>query len=123
MFWKKKQVTAAQVVEGTAPAEQTAPEKKKKVKPLTPKEIMAKQIEQIEGTQTAEFRLPQDRGGWLVSVGLNPQYPTKGKKYVMIADRMTDGKPGKDKGVLWESNNAKDMAAWVIDRNGELVAN
>ena len=40
----------------------------------------------------------------------------------MVADRMTGGKPGKDKGVLWDSNNPKDMAAWVVERQGQAVS-
>jgi hypothetical protein len=120
MFWKKKQVTAAPVVEGAAGAT-AKPVKVKKEKPLSPKEIMARKFEQLEATGSCTYRLSPDRGGWLITVSINPQYPTKGKKYVMTVDRMTGGTPGKDKSVLFDSNHAKEMAEWIIDRQGQAV--
>ena len=120
MFGKKKQVTTANVVPGAAaPTARPAKEKVKKVKPLTPREIMTAQIDKLEGTQVATYKLPPDRGGWMVIVSLNPTYPTKGRKFIMTIDRMPGGVAGKEKSVLWDSNNAKDMAVWITDRQGQ----
>ena len=104
------------MVEGAAQATQV---EQKKVKPLTPKEVLTRQIEEIEGTQTVNYQLPEDHSGWLVIVGLNSQYPGKGKKYAMKVDRMEGGQAGKSISTLWESNNAKDMANWILDRQGK----
>ncbi|MFH1646670.1 MAG: hypothetical protein ABID71_03125 [Chloroflexota bacterium] len=123
MFGKKKQVTTAHVVEGAAAqTARPAKEKIKKVKPLTPQEIMTKQIEQLEGTQVATYKLPPDRGGWMAMVSINPTYPTKGRKFIMTIDRMPGGVAGKEKSVLWDSNSAKDMANWIIDRGGQSAS-
>ena len=111
MFWKKKQAEAK--------AKEAKP---KKVKKLSPKEIIGNQIEQLSPGQSLSYRLPETYGGGLAIVGLNPEYPGKGKKYVLSTDKIVAGKPAGQKTRFWDSNKPKDVASWILEKNGELFS-
>jgi len=111
MFWKKKQTEAK--------AKEAKPQKAKK---LSPKEIMINQIEQLGPGQSVSYRLPETYGGGLAVVELNSQYPTKGRMYILSTEKIVGGKPARQRSRLWDSNKAKDMAGWIIDRGGELFS-
>lgn len=96
--------------------------KKEKEKKLTPKDIIGGKIEQLGPGETVSYRLPEVYGGGLAVVELNPQYPEKGKKYVLSLDKIVDGKPAGKRSRLWESNKPKDFAGWIVDRSGELYS-
>jgi len=49
-------------------------------------------------------------GGGLADVELNPEYPGKGKKYVLVTDKMVEGKPAGKRGRLQDSDKPEDMA-------------
>jgi len=101
MFWKKK---AAEP----------------KVKKLSPKEIMVNQVEQLAPGQALSYRLPETYGGGLVIVELNPQYPSKGKKYELSTEKLVDGKPAGERRHLFDYDKPKDIVSWILERNGEL---
>jgi len=111
MFWRKKQ-TETKVTEA----------KPKKVKKLSPREIIGNQIEQLGLGQSLSYRLPETYGGGLAVVELNPEYPGKGKKYVLKTDKIVEGKPAGKRSRLWDSDKPKDIAGWILDRNGELFS-
>ena len=112
MFWKKKQTEAK--------AKEAKPQKAKK---LSPKEIMINQIEQLGPGQNLTYRLAEflweGFGGFIV-VELNPQYPQKGRRYIVSTDKIVDGKPAGQKTRLWDSNKPKDVASWILEKNGVL---
>ena len=111
MFWKKKPATEAKATEA-----------KPKVKKLSPKEIMSNQFEQLGPGQCLSYRLPETYGGGLAVVELNPQYPTKGRMYIVSTEKIVGDKPAGQRSRLWDSNKAKDVAGWIIDRGGELFS-
>jgi hypothetical protein len=106
MFWKKKPAAEEQL--------------KPKAKKLSPREIIAERIKQLAPGQTISYRLPETYGGELAVVEPNPQYPTKGRMYILSTEKIVDGKPGGQRSRLWDSNKPKDIAGWIIDRGGEL---
>ena len=108
MFWKKKPVTGEP--------------SKQKAKKLSPKDIIENQIKQLSPGQSINYRLAEIYGGGLVVVELNPQYPTKGRMYILSTEKIVGGKPAGQRSRLWDSNKAKDMAGWIIDRGGELFS-
>jgi len=114
MFWKKKQTEAK--------AMEPKPQKTKK---LSPKEVMMNQIEQLSPGQSLTYQLPEflwEGFAGFVVVELNPQYPGKGRKYVVMTDKMADGKPAGQKTRFWDSNKPKDVASWILEKNGELFS-
>ena len=100
MFWKKKPVT----------------EKPSKAKELSPKDIMANQIEQLGPGQTVSYQLAEVFGGELAIVELNPQYPKKGGKYSLSFEKLVDGKPTGDRARYADFNKTKVLASWIVDR-------
>ena len=112
MFWRKKPAEAK-------PAEVKAELKKPKEKKLSPSDILVKQIEQLGPEQSISYRLPETFGGGLVVVELNPQYPKKGRKYILNTEKIVDGKPAGRRSHLWDSNKTGDIARWILDRMGE----
>jgi len=113
MFWKKKEAAVK-------PTEAKAEPPKAKEKKLSPKDIIVRKIEQLSPEQTISYRLPETYGGGLVIVELNPEYPAKGRKYILSTEKIASGKPTGQRSRLWDSNKPKDMAGWIIDRGGEL---
>ena len=112
MFWKKK------TVEAGTPATKVEPSKKK-VKPLSPREIMRQQIEQLAPGEVLKYRFPETFGGNLAVIELNPQYPQKGHKYILSSDKLIDDKPTDRKSRLFDYDNPKGLASWVIERMGQ----
>lgn len=124
MFWKKKQIVSA--VEkspagvGAASAEMKVEPQKEK--PLSPRDIMASKIEQLSAKETLKYKLPEVYGGELAVVEMNPQYPQKGRKYMLGTERVLDGKPtGKITNML-TTDQPRDIAKWIVERNGELFS-
>ena len=103
MFWKKRQ-------------------QEPKAKKLSPKEIMSNQIEQLSPGQTLSYRLPETYGGGLVIVELNPQYPKKGRKYVLSTEKLVDGKPAGERCHFLDYDKPKDLSNWVLERQGKLFS-
>jgi len=101
MFWRKKS---------------EEPREKK----ISPKEAIINKIEQLTPGQALRYKLPETYGGGLAVIELNPQYPQKGKRYFMSTEELIDNKPSGKKRRLWDSDKPKELAAWIIDRNGVL---
>ena len=103
MFWRKKK---------------TAPKKAKK---LTQREI----ISHIEGLSTGEsvsYRLSEIYGGQVAIVEFNTSYPWSGSKYALSTQAPVDGKPVGERERVLESNEAKEIAAWLSERRGKLLS-
>ena len=111
MIWKKKQ-TEVKATEA----------KPQKVKELSPKEIIGSQIEQLGPGQSLSYKLPEAYGGDFVIVELNPQYPGKGKKYVVSTDEMVEGKPAGKKFRIFDSDKPTDIGGWIVKRDGKLFS-
>jgi len=103
MFWKKKPAAGEPAVGDS------------------PKDIMADQIEQLTPGQTLSYRLPETYGGGLAVIELNPQYPKKGRKYILSTETIVDSKPTGKRRRLFDANKPKDIAGWILDRDGELL--
>ena len=99
MFWKKK-----------------GGEKK-----LSPKDIVINQIDALTPGQCAMYKLPEiywtGLGGFIV-IERNAQQTEKSKPVVAFTDEIKEGKPVGKKKRLWEFNQAREMASWIIERNG-----
>ncbi|GAI59065.1 unnamed protein product [marine sediment metagenome] len=103
MFWKKKPAAG-----------------EPKAKEPSPKEVIT-QIEQLTLGQALSYRLLETYGGGLAVIELNPQYPKKGRKYILSLEELVDGKPAGKRHRLWDSDKPKDLAGWILDQNGELL--
>lgn len=101
MFWKKKPAAGGK---------------------LSQKDIIANQIEQLGLGQSLGYKLPETFGGGLAVIELNPRYPTekRQKKYILSTEEIVDSKPAGKRRLLWDSDKPKELAAWVVDRQGEL---
>ena len=102
MFWKKKPVTGEP--------------SKAKAKELSPKDILANQIEQLGTEQTVSYQLAEVFGGELAIVELNPRSPKKGHKYILSFQKLVDGEPAGERVHYAEFNKVKVLAGWIIDR-------
>ncbi len=91
---------------------------------LSPKDIIANQIEQLGAGQSLSYRLPEAFGGYLMVVELNPDYPAKGKgqKYIVSRDEIVEGKPAGERTLLFDENKPKEIAGAILDRYGELFS-
>ncbi len=114
MFWKKKQTEAK--------AAEPAPLKVEKEKKLKPKDIMVGEIEQLSPGESVSYRLGEVYGGELAVIELNPEYPGKGKRYFLSLEKIVDGKPTGKRGRLWNTDNPKDIASWILERGGKLYS-
>lgn len=108
MFWKKKQAET--------------PKADQKAKPVSTKEVMIQMIEQLTPEKSFISELPATFGGCYVHVDLNPAYPNKGKRFSVSTDKLEGGKPSGDKKFLWESDKPKEIASWILDRNGKVIS-
>jgi hypothetical protein len=85
------------------------------VKKLSPNEVIANQIGQLDPGQSLSYRLPETFGGGLAVVELNTEYPGKGKKYVLSTDKIVEGKPAGKRSRIWDSDKPKDIAGPAHD--------
>ena len=88
-------------------------------KKVSPKDAMAHQIEAMESGKEIVFRLGEIYVKPFITIGHNPEHPAKGKKYIVLQEAAgSDNRPGGKRGKFWETNNAKDIASWVLEREG-----
>ena len=99
MFWKKK-----------------TPRQTKK---LTRKEILS-HIERLSAGESVSYRLPEVYGGQLAVVEFSTEFPWRGSKYRLSIQTLIDGKPVGEKERVLETDEAKDLAAWLSERRGKL---
>lgn len=99
------------------------PEEKKE---LSPKEVkinqVAAQVEQLSPEGSLVYKLPEFYWAGFAGFCIVEQNPDKGKKYVMSTDRIVDGKPAGRKSRVWASDKPKDVAGWIVDKQGELFS-
>jgi hypothetical protein len=92
-----------------------------KEKKLSPKEIMTGQIETLETGKEMLFRLGPIYVKPFITIVHNPEYPGKGKKFIAYQEGAgPDSKPSGLRGKFYDTNNAKDIAAWVLEREGSI---
>ena len=101
MFWRKKK---------------TAPKKAKK---LTQREIIS-HIEQLSAGESVSYQLPEVYGGQVAVVEFNTDYPWSDSKYRLSIQTLIDGKTAGEKERVLESDEPKDIAAWLSKRRGKL---
>jgi hypothetical protein len=92
-----------------------------KAKPKSPRDALAEKIAQLAPGQTMAFRLPPMYGPEIIVVDANKDYPGKGRKYAVATAEPVDGKPGRIIGHIWDSDNPKPVAAWIVLRSGEQI--
>ena len=101
MFWRKK----------------TTPQKTTR---LTQKEIIS-HIEQLSSGESVEYRLPAVYSGQVAVVEFNTEHPWRGRKYGLSLQASVDSKLKEEKEPVLESDEAKDIAAWLTKRKVKLL--
>ena len=92
-----------------------------KAKRLTQREIIS-HIEQLSPSESLSYRLSEIYGGQIAVVEFNTEYPWRGSKYGLSVQTLVDGKPVGEKERVLESDEAKDIAAWLSQRRGKLLS-
>jgi len=95
-------------------------EAKTKAKKLAPYMALADRIEQLIPGQILRFKIPETWGGNFITVELNPQYPQTGRKYILSMENAVQGVPSGKRTIMYVSDKPVEIAASIIDRNGEL---
>jgi len=111
MFWKRGKG-----------GDSTTLDRPAKAKKVSPKDLVAKELEQMPPAQQVTYRLGKTYIKPYIIVVRNPEYPGKGKKYSVLQDGMDDSgnavhKPSR----LWDTNDAREIGGWIIDREGTLL--
>jgi len=93
----------------------SAAETKKK---LSPKDLVAQQIDAIEPGKELMFRL----GPIYVKPFITVVHNTDAAKKFTVLQEAADasGAPGGKRGKFWETGNAKEIASWVLEREGQV---
>jgi hypothetical protein len=89
----------------------------RKAKRLTQREIMTN-IEQLAQGDSISYRLPEAYGAQLAVVEFNTTYPWRGGKYILSTQKLVEDNPNRERALVLESNEAKDIAAWVSRHRG-----
>ena len=95
-------------------------EAKAMAKKLTPYMALASRIEQLTPGQILRFKIPETWGGNFITVKLNPQDPQTGRKYILSMENAVHGMPGQKRTIMYVSDKPIEIAASIMDRNGEL---
>ncbi len=107
MFWKKDKGSAA----ATAA---TQPPKAKKV---TPRDQLMEKLNAIEAGKEITYKLGPIYTKPYITVAHN----TEGKKFTVYQDAKDEsGKPMGKRGKVWDANEAKDIATWIVEREGTV---
>ena len=88
-------------------------------KRLTQREIIG-YIEQLSAGESVSYRLPEVYGGQVAVVDFSTEFPWRGSKYRLSIQALIDGKPAGEKERVLESDEPKDIAAWLSKRRGKL---
>ena len=92
-----------------------------KEKKLSPKDAMAQRIDAVAAGSELVFKLGQIYVKPFITVTVNPDYPGKGKKYIIFQEAAdTEAKPSGKRGKFWETSNSKEIAGWVLEREGTV---
>lgn len=113
MFWNRKKSGE------TATVEQGSVKQKK----VTPKDLMAQQLEAIEAGKDLTYKLGEIYVKPYITVTKNADYPDRGKQFIVYQEgKAVDGSPSGNRGRFWETNSAGEIATWMMDREGKLYA-
>ena len=86
-----------------------------KTKKLSPREVMAQQIEAVEPGKELSFKLGQIYVKPYITVVRN----SAGKKFTVFQDgKDAAGNPAGKRGKFWDCDKAKDIANWIAEREG-----
>ena len=91
----------------------------RRTKRLKQREIIG-HIDQLSAGESVSYRLPEVYGGQVAVVEFNTEYPWRGSKYRLSIQTLIDGKPAGEKERVLETDEAKDLAAWLSERRGKL---
>ena len=108
MFWKKDKGSVA-----------TAEPDALKVKKASPRDVMTAQIDAVEAGKEITFKLGEIYVKPYVTVIRNA--PGTGKTFTAYQDgKDSAGNPSGKRGKFWDTNEAKDLAGWILEREGTL---
>ena len=109
MFWNRKKSGE------TATAEIRPPKK------VSPKALVAQQLEGIEAGKELTYKLADMYVKPFITVTRNSAYPGSGKKLIVYQEgKEADGTPSGNRARFWETNNSTEVAGWILDREGKL---
>jgi hypothetical protein len=96
-------------------------EAKAKAVKLVPYMALADRIDQITPGHLLRYKIPEPEtwGGDFITVELNPQYPQKGRKYILSIESAVSGMPGGEKTIIYDSDQSIEIANSIHDRKGE----
>jgi hypothetical protein len=79
------------------------------------------EVEQLTPGQSLIYKLPEYYWSFAAFLicDINPEFPKKGKKYVLSTDSAVDGKPAGQKKRISEEKKAEEFADWVAQREGQ----
>lgn len=107
MFWKKDKAGAA-VAAGT---------EAQKPKKATPKDLLTEQINAVEPGKELTYRLGEIYVKPYITIVRN----TEGKKFTVYQDsKDAAGNPSGNRGKFWDTNEAKEISGWIIEREGTV---
>jgi len=92
--------------------------KKDTVRSVSPIDELTTRILALTNDQEIVHQLPEFYGNELAIVSLNPEYQRGGKKYRILLERTIDGQPSGQRRTSWDSDKAKELAKWILERNG-----
>jgi len=89
-------------------------------KKLSPKDALAQQMDAIPAGSEMVFKLGQIYVKPFITVTVNPEYP-KGKKFIVFQEAAdADARPSGKRGKFWETSNSKEIAGWLLEREGQV---
>ncbi len=107
MFWKKDKPGAA-VAAGT---------EAQKAKKASPKDLLAEQINAVQPGKEITYRLGEIYVKPYITIVRNAE----GKKFTVLQDgKDASGKPSGNRGKFWDTNEAREIAGWIIERDGSI---
>ena len=91
-----------------------APEKAKKV---SPSDVLVGQMDSLEAGKEMTFRLGEIYVKPYISVARN----ATGKKFTVYQDgKDAANKPLGKRGKFWDTDHAKDIVHWIVEREGTV---
>jgi len=89
----------------------------RKEKTVNPKGEMIDQLDLLEPGKEVTYRLGQIYVKPFITVARNE----KGKRFTVFQDGATEaGLPAGVRGKLWDVNDAKSIASWIVERGGHF---
>jgi len=82
-----------------------------------------KTIERMQGLTPGKsliYRLPEIYHGGIGAfavIDVNPDFPKKGRHFIISADKAENGTPRGQKIRHWDTNNPKQIIDWLKDKN------